>query len=497
MKKHVIASLLILALVLALIPAAALAEDTTQTEYAREMTVDGKDCLVGFGSYDESGLNDSCFVFQGDAIWGPGGDVRETDTGTYKYFTDVQIAAATVVPSEGGMILNRELLSKIQVNRVWLEHLSGDNDVIALAPGGARELTTGISNPVHIYALPGSSEKSEFVLLKASVTVNEETFTVAVEGCREKIVYREYTPENLAGLNAALEKIAAEIAEIKDAPNVGQRTNFRVSLDSQYTYEGKILVPDGWTQKDSCFVEICGNGATVKGGFDLNGGLINTINDIHFVAATEGTGKALYNGGAEGIIGCSFTGYDIACDSSTKQALCEFQSCTFQNNNIGIRLDYQSVDGKVSRSVCSGSKFLQNGTAVQIKSTNNILTPFYLRYSGCSFIGSTTDFDISCPGHFYFYANYYGSGTSESDCSYRVPKIRYSDENPAIAYTNPRSDKPVGAAGARLVLDAALPVSILNSEASNLPIYDGSLSGEKINILDDSEKLMGSWSFGS
>lgn len=494
MKKHVIASLLILALVLALIPAAALAEDTTQTEYARAMTVDGKDCLVGFGSYDESGLNDSCFVFQGDAIWGPGGDVRETDTGTYKYFTDVQIAAATVVSSEGGMILNRELLGKIQVNRVWLEHLSGDNDVIALAPSGARELTTGISNPVHIYALPGSSGKSEFVLLKASVTVNEETFTVAVEGCREKIVYEKYTPKNLDELNATLEKIAAEI---KAAPTVGQRTNFRVSLDGESTYVGRILVPAGWTQKDSCFVEICGNGATVKGGFDLNGGLINTINDIHFVAATNGTGKALYNGGAEGIIGCSFTGYDIACDSSTNQALCEFQSCTFQNNKIGILLDYLPVTGKMSRSVCSGSKFLQNGTAVQIKSTNSVFIPFYLRYSGCSFIGSTTDFDISCPGHFYFYANYYGSGTSESDCSYRVPVIRYSDADAAIAYTNPRSDKPVGAAGARLVLDAALPVSILNSEASNLPIYDGSLSGERINILDDSEELMGSWSFGS
>ena len=494
MKKHVIASLLILALVLALIPAAALAEDTTQPEYAHAMTVDGKDCLVGFGSYDESGLNDSCFVFQGDAIWGPGGDVRETDTGTYKYFTDVQIAAATVVSSEEGMILNRELLSKIQVNRVWLEHLSGDENVIALAPSGARELTTGISNPVHIYALPGSSEKSEFVLLKASVTVSGETFTVAVEGCREKIVNEEYTPKNLDELNATLEEIAAEI---KAAPTVGQRTNFRVSLDSKSTYEGEILVPADWTQKDSCFVEICGNGATVKGGFDLNGGLINTINDIHFVAATNGTGKALYNGGAEGIIGCSFTGYDIACDSSTNQALCEFQSCTFQNNNIGILLDYQSVDGKVSRSVCSGSKFLKNGTAVQIKSTNNILTPFYLRYSGCSFIGSTTDFDISCPGHFYFYANYYGSGTSESDCSYRIPAIRYSDADAAIVYTNPRSDKPVGAAGAKLVLDAALPVSILNSEASNLPIYDGSLSRERINILDDSEELMGSWSFGS
>jgi hypothetical protein len=330
------------------------------------------------------------------------------------------------------------------------------------------------------------------------VTVGGGTFDVSSLGCFEKVEIKTYTrPEGdtVTALNAFL--AGDLVSDINAAPQEGQRTYFRIDLNGNH-YDGTIDFPDSWPQfSNGVSVEIIGSGAAVTGGMDLTSVNLAALDGVSFTAKTTHQGNALYHGGVNTIIGCSFTGYDIACDSSSADAaLCVYLNCTFTDNNTGIVFDHGNVQANMSTGTSAGNSFLGNGTAIQIKSTNAILTPFELRFSNSNFIGNTTDVDVDCQNSsFYFYADYFGSGTLASG-TYRAPVIDCADGS--FVYTNPRRSTPYSAAETAvppLVLDAGLPVSILNSQAASLPIHNGSLAGEEISVLDDSGKTVAAWSF--
>ena|GEM_PF-2062603 len=467
--------------------------------FAGTVTADNSDYRVGLGNYDESSVNDSCYIDTGMGVFGPGGDVRNDETAVWKTFTFMQVLAASEVAEGGNMTsfhLNRTLTGQITVNRVWIEPLTGDRDAMALSPTGAQELTGNIPAAITVYAKPG---RCGYARVWANVTVGGGTFDVSSLGCFEKVEIKTYTrPEGdtVTALNAFL--AGDLVSDINAAPQEGQRTYFRIDLNGNH-YDGTIDFPDSWPQfSNGVSVEIIGSGAAVTGGMDLTKVNLAALDGVSFTAKTTHQGNALYHGGVNTIIGCSFTGYDIACDSSSADAaLCVYSNCTFTDNNTGIVFDHGRVQANMGTGVSTGNSFLRNGTAIQIKSTNAILTPFELRFSNSNFIGNTTDVDVDCNNSsFYFYADYFGSGTSASSCQYCPPTIDCADGS--FVYTNPRRSAPYSSGETSvppLVLDARLPVSILNSQAASLPIYGGSLADEEINVLDDGEQTVGTWSF--
>jgi hypothetical protein len=120
--------------------------------FAGTVTADNSDYRVGLGNYDESSVNDSCYIDTGMGVFGPGGDVRNDETTVWKTFAVMQVLAASEVAEGGNMTsfhLNRTLTGQITVNRVWIEPLTGDRDAMALSPTGAQELTGSIPASNH------------------------------------------------------------------------------------------------------------------------------------------------------------------------------------------------------------------------------------------------------------------------------------------------------------------------------------------------------------
>jgi len=271
------------------------------------------------------------------------------------------------------------------------------------------------------------------------------------------------------------------------------------------TYEGTLTIPAKYDDylsimllafKLSGSTDAQGNRTTIQGGINLNNILVLDISGIDFVS--NGKSPALFGGGNHSAQNCTFTGYDIAIDgTSALEAICSFTYCEFVNNGVAILIDYEDVPANMSTGANTWNRFINNGTAVRILSTNWIFNPFLLRFSDSDFIGNDTDFDVQCDGTFYFYRNYYADDdTSNNKHHTAIVSCTDGDGNGILAtvHTKPRRSQPIEH-DMKLIVDANEATTILNSEAERLPIEADSLDGATLCIVDDGGNEIGQWNF--
>lgn len=531
--------LLALALCMGLASTAALAkgdaDDEENDDASGVKSGDTSSVAIKVGDYTV------CFAYENSgALWvydgaaGLGWDTNEEADDDYGEGATLLLTAAVKKQSATDVYYEKADADKasLTVDRLYLTYVSGDRRAFSLSEDGyVTELTTNDidADSVKLYCC---KREEAAVLLCADVKVT-------INGSAEDVTVRVYVSQTapvtsvevtrpdsdtVADLNACL----AAMAEDEEAAGLG----IVVTLGN-CTYEGTVVVPGELELEDQDMtLTLKGGKKTVlKGGIDLNGtGAL--VRGIRFEGAgktSETNNTALYNGPAT-VIDCTFTGYDIAVDMSDGVIVCE-ENDLFYDNATAVRIDLNGEDGNMA--VWGYNAFLNNDTAIQIESMGTKFTPYYLRIQDSSFIGNTTDLDVSCPGTFYFYRNYYGEtikalleavesyGEFSDELeeivktirkaggnklpTYREPQLTYDSTRTTIV-TNPRWILPVVKGGWNLLIsDWRLLTRILNGEADDLRIDSSAFATgdtetaqviEVTKVSGGEETQVGCWSFG-
>ena len=440
-----------------------------------------------------------------------------------------------------GMVVykpDNKVSESIQVNRVWLEYASGDETLFSFAQDQLITERTNLSNnTVAIHAHSGSAGATK-LYAEITVTINGETLTRTVSApIRAHLLAYMAINRPLDDTAAKLNEDLAAIAEqIKDMEKSSE--SFNIVLAST-TYEGDIVLPEEF-QKYAVVNFRSASQTTLIGSLDLNGSCAEFVTNVHFIAPNaEETTKAITGGAVSKVENCSFRGYDIALDGSTGVITPRFS--TFIDNGIGVLMDTGAGDNSRITALFDWEQntFLNNGTAIQVKSLSSYLTPYYFRVFNSNFIGNETDLDIQQDGTFYMYKNYYGNVHNQSQdlTSEEYLQLLLSVQNedhinqivssnsPNIAktkgvkiVTNPRWKHPVWEAlhalpnsvqtlavsnGApyenSLIADWTQETQIVNTEADDLIIDSGAFTGEEEKVITvvngEEEVLEGTWTF--
>lgn len=228
------------------------------------------------------------------------------------------------------------------------------------------------------------------------------------------------------------------------------------------------------------------------------------------LADTTGWGSSL---GSIGVYGCTFEGFDYGLRGGA-DCIAVDRGNRFINCKVGWLLDGAiATYPDNSLDPTTGSTYINCDTAIKVIGLPLNVSPYYFRVNNCDFINNGCDFDVTAPGVFYFYANYYGAllpdvemPTSSLDMVYRLPIIRGEDED-TLVVTNPRYafaiSYPSDALGNFLVVDLLRPLIVINGEAGNL-VFDSNDFSEKLEeaeedceivIVDEKEEQKGKWKF--
>ncbi len=350
--------------------------------------------------------------------------------------------------------------------------------------------------------LAGKTADDTHATAYAKVTVNYENQTIQEEIFVNLAVFnysrtdgdRQWTRPN----NDTVEALNAFLASV--TPEQGKRYHLELG---ECTYRGTILLPANITSDTLVFVEGAkdrrDNSLTnVIGGIDLNGSAINVISHINFIAGRrQGSTplRAIYNGSAANLGNCTFTGYDVAVDGG--QHLLTPLGCTFRSNQVAVRanLTGDQAGHYLNALPWSSNIFLSNGTAIQIRALGP-MSPFVIRIQDNDFRGNSTDLDISAPGEYFFYRNYFSSTASGlTEGSLRTPVVKLGQN--VILHPYPARRKSITHPGRELLLGEEN--IILKSEAGRLALLVSSLAGHHLEIIqqekDQARVALGSISF--
>ena len=227
----------------------------------------------------------------------------------------------------------------------------------------------------------------------------------------------------------------------------------------------------------------------VNGGIQLNGATLFIVDGFRFVAPESKTEtRAIFGGGCTGVNQCTFTGYDVALDASDGLVQCGWQN-TLENNKIAWRVDLKNAILN-NKQDCTENRFLNNGTAVEILSMNEVSKPYSMRITDTDFVGNDLDFNVPAPGEFYFYRDFFAD--------------KYGARREAVTETG--KDTILHVYPARLEsitgkndgLFLGEDNTILNDESANLLIGVSQLVGKKIVVVSDDgngSTVLATWQF--
>lgn len=479
---------------------------------ALTVTIDGTEYVVGFcvGS-----LGDEIIDINDLGRWSlQFNPEQESAGGAYRPANrpGPAVVAATLDTSGGQRVFKEapdEIQKLITVNRVWLERSSGsrgedDNtDTFSFAETRQLSRNTGLSKdgiPLYVAYRTGAA------YLCAEISIGGKSGEIYVQVHYEKATDVNINCKTVEEINNWL---TANTDRIYDAAlDAQERTTFTIWMTEQ-TYSGTIQIPARLAAlRKHCGVRFSSpaNGTTLTGSIELNGATLDPISRIHFVAADGNQSFALHNGTGY-VSECSFTGYDTALSGGIMPVNCEFI-----DNETALILDVANA-GSTNRDILRRNRFQNNETAVCIKSTNEFLSPYYVRAVDSTFTGNTVDFDVQCIGSFYFYRNFY-AGTNGS---MRSAIIKIGNQNLSgkslseieslyktggtAVYVNPvRTAAPeAGEDAPELVLDPNLPVKLTSDDTQELLIAASSLeTSTRIEIADETDQTIAEWSgFGT
>lgn len=433
----------------------------------------------------------------------------------------------------------------LAIQRVWIEESPyfGKAELLSLAPGSTRvtELTEIQDErrplQVNYYLLDGYQGVGQ-ICAEVEVTVGNLTEIVTIKAAYRRRTSFEHTIEveadaDTAAVNSLLNTIAADAA-------MGHTYIVKLAANAQYE---TIVIPEQFQQYLLSLV-IKGQDGTRVRSINLSNGYLRELSNIYFCAA-EGYSSALYNGTCPEVYDCSFRDYEVAIDSTDKGYIMP-RNCLFVGNQTALSVDIK--DNKDVTSTHGGwdNQFVDNGTAILVKSLNDNLTPFKFRVENCNFLENGTDFDIQAPGRFYFYRNFYGkwankhqhgydelpyavyAANNDKIVQYRAPKVKGQDSDTKIV-TNFRWKHPVeqvltqnahigsfmaNSAAVSLMSEDGIATSgdtnvneltadwenstvILNEQANNLTVsgdvFQTAANGAAIPVLDQQEQTLGTW----
>ena len=460
---------------------------------AMTVTIGGIDYVVGF-AYDLKGI----FSVDTEGKMAQQYVMVNGGSGTYRSVlpeTTQGIAAATTAVSEtdGGTetIFTRagdDIQSMIHVSRVWLERRSGsrgtDNntDSFSFSPNERQlELTEGLTTGgFPIYAADISGE----AYLCAEITVNGKTGTVytTVKYIRQSA--ETFKLSSSAAVNDWLESNKDRIAESAQSTQLKKEWTLYLTGGGD-DYADTITLPEelGQLGGNNLNIRILGQMQTISGSIDLNGATINQISSLNFTAPEGSTTPAIQNGSAF-VVSCTFTGYNIALGGGNVLVP---RSCTFKNNSIAMVLNVPEKKGCILNAM-ERNLFENNGTAVQILSTNSFVSPYNIRIVDSAFIGNTTDFDVQTKGTFYFIRNYFSREGG-------LPVVNTS--NGAEVYVNPVwKNRAEDGTLSELTLAASKQTRLPSDQDwSQAAISENALTADtRIDLADERGETVASWS---
>ena len=227
----------------------------------------------------------------------------------------------------------------------------------------------------------------------------------------------------------------------------------------------------------------------VHGGIQLNGATLFTVNGFRFVAPeSETETRAIFGGGCTGVNRCTFTGYDVALDASNGLVQCGWQN-TLENNKIAWRVALKNAILN-NKQDCTKNRFVNNGTAVEIRSMNEVSKPYSMRITDTDFVGNNLDFNVPAPGEFYFYRDFF----ADKDGARREAMTMMGENT--ILHVYPARLESITGENDGLFLGE--DNTILNDESANLLIGVSQLVGKKIVVVSDDgngSTVLATWQF--
>lgn len=360
----------------------------------------GNDFTLGFGSYhDEGQENPQLLVMQ----------TRDDDNnsgwfdldGEYEGYVPLHaIRVRAGRPSDSLGYYDEAEDVTIQVQKIRIEHLEGEENTFSFSPDSLVTEVTG-QNDVQLYAMDGQAGRIRLwadVKLVVNGEELDETFTIS-----GRMKFQPIMEEN-ARYFESLEALEAYLHEPPQAFVNG--TIYRLYLKSG-KHKGTLTLPEKFGGPHIYLSGMPNGSTTVEGGIDLNNGSLISVSEISFVAPSGTDTKAIYNGGVGVISNCSFYNYDVALDSSSAGQVGALQGDLFVNNTVAVRADTAKAT-KISEAWMGKNTFINNETAIQVLSLHRAIGPFAYRVTNSNFINNGTDFDLDHAGSYFFYKNYFG-----------------------------------------------------------------------------------------
>lgn len=316
-----------------------------------------------------------------------------------------------------------------------------------------------------------------------------------------------YTVTGIAGCDAIEPvKIDCETENIVTAAALNDRladihTNQPVEIhlaNANYT-DTTVNIPSMTTGFFPDAVAIFGAsypGSSVVESMCLNGNSGYMIENVDFIADGSEVGlNGTVGAGSVGLMNCSFRGYQIAVNS-TNSFIAATRGNVFQDNEIAAWVNI-GPDCGTRQDNWTYNTFKNNNIAVKITQLNNTFPPTLFRLEDDNFINNEVDFDISMPGHYFMYCNFY----SQDGSVCRAPR---TTEGTGVfihcypAQNSVRDFGPFSQAGALILGDGEDANVILNSMASSLGLYVEQLPNKTIQVVEMVEgslKEVATWRF--
>ena len=400
---------------------------------------------------------------------------------------DAAVAVAEIVSDGSGEHYEFDSLPlSVNVLSMDLRYVSGDgsaddNPYSFSGDSDVTHLDAVEGNSAGIYLKQGYATDAQ-VVAKVEVSNNGEvleTGNVALKLSGYHIYEDTVVCEAGASANEITDAIEAAVDEApsrEDSQTSGG--TIHVVLEGN-RYEGTIQIPANVMQTKGDY-EIRFEPAGATGRATIVGGVVCNNSQVSFYnmdfVAPEGQkeSRAIYDG-RSWAVNCTFREYAVAMDAGEGDI-----------NGMGATYSvfYENETALISRgdlaNGLTGCAFINNGTAVLIPGLRTDVVPFYCRIAENNFVSNGVDFDVRCPGTFYFYRNYYGRvksnasmtsaeilGALRDGCSSDIlrqpPTVNVADHSETKVVTNPRWKDPVE-------LEAGVP-PLLSGSSGSLPIF--------------------------
>lgn len=368
--------------------------------------------VVGFGMKNGDVLN----LFEGPMMLGMPGNVMPGNA--YGRFHDARIfAAVKSVDAQGAVTYKQEenMPVSFQVKKAWLQNRSGDPAVFSFSQSQTQRVKTDFASGTQFIPLFSRMQIEQAILFaEIELTVNGETSVeiirtgVGMNLTDDRVIDSAYIAETLGDVSPAdvdVEHINEVLAMLPSMPST-DITSYVIQLDAK-EYTGVIKMPDAdilCTRIHFLVNPRAMEKAVLNGGLDLNGKAVH-VRGIAFRARQTDT-SAIYNGTAINVEDCVFYNYPLACDG-TEGIITLTGGNLFVNNDVAALVDAKEHE-QGNRAHWVENTFINNGTAVQVKSFGAFLSSWYFRITDCNFINNGTDLDIQDKGTVYLYNNYFG-----------------------------------------------------------------------------------------